>query len=384
MANTAGLSRRRVLAGALGAGGLGVLVACGNQVDQLQSAPYATNAARNTGGNAPAAAGQAVAATPAAHGSAMVGMDPNAIGQSAGTAPASGATATPAKDWQMMNQMHAAGVKAFLAQPKTLRGGQRMAYTMQDGVKVFNLTAKPVQWEVTPGQMIDAYAYNGVVPGPEIRVTQGDTVRVILKNELDEGTAIHWHGLLIPNAMDGVPFITQPPVNPGESFTYEFTARNPGSHMYHSHMNSAEQVTKGLLGAFIIEPKDKSAYPTFDKEYTMILGDAGLGFTLNGKGFPATEAITVNKGEKLLVRFMNEGLMIHPMHLHGMPMTIVAQDGYVNTPYKCDTVNVAPGQRFDAIVDCTEVGTWVFHCHILSHAESEHGMFGMMTALIVK
>ena len=123
--------------------------------------------------------------------------------------------------------------------------------------------------------------------------------------------------------MDGVPFITQPPVKPGETFTYEFIARNPGSHMYHSHLNSAFQVTKGLLGAFIIEPKDKSAYPAFDKEYTMILDDGPLGYTLNGHGFPATEVLTANKGEKLLVRFMNEGLMIHPMHLHGMPMTIV-------------------------------------------------------------
>lgn len=375
MANYAALSRRRFLAGAVGAGGLGMLIACGNQATAIENAPYATNAAR---GLAPAA-GQA-AATPAANGSAMAGMDHATVSQSA----ASVATAPPAKDWQMMNQHHAEGVKTFLAQPKTLRGGQRLAYTMQDGVKVFNLTAKPVRWEVMPGQIIDAYAYNGVVPGPEIRVTQGDTVRVILTNELDEGTAIHWHGLIIPNAMDGVPFITQPPVNPGERFTYEFTAKNPGSHMYHSHMNSAEQVTKGLLGAFIIEPKDKSAYPAFDKEYTMILGDAGLGFTLNGKGFPATEAITANKGERLLVRFMNEGLMIHPMHLHGMPMTIVAQDGYVNTPYMCDTVNVAPGQRFDAIIECTAVGTWVFHCHILSHAESAMGMFGMMTALIIQ
>ncbi|MDQ2784083.1 MAG: multicopper oxidase domain-containing protein [Chloroflexota bacterium] len=378
----AGLSRRRFLAGAAGAGGLGVLVACGNQVGLMQDAPYATNTARNLG-NAPAPAGNAArgsAATPAASGSAMTGMDPATTGQNA-AAPA--ATATPAKDWQAMSQMHAAGVKTFLAQPKTLRGGQRMEYTMQDGVKVFNLTAKPMQWEVTPGQMVEAYAYNGVVPGPQIRVTEGDKVRVILKNELDEATAIHYHGLVIPNAMDGVPFITQPPVNPGESFTYEFTAKNPGSHMYHSHMNSALQVTKGLLGAFIIKPKDRSAYPAFDQEYTMILNDGPLGFTLNGKGFPGTEAVTVKQGTRLLIRYMNEGLMIHPMHLHGMPMTIIGQDGYLNTPYKCDTVNIAPGQRIEAIVECTEVGAWAWHCHILSHAEGEMGMFGMVTALIV-
>ena len=378
----AGLSRRRFLVGALGAGGLGALVACGSQVGQLDGAPYGTNTARNAAAfPANSVAANGAGATPAASGSAVASVD-HAMGTE--TTGASAATATPAKDWQAMNQHHEAGVKTFLAQPKTVRGGQRLEYTMQDGIKVFDLATKKVQWEVTPGQMVEAYTYNGVVPGPEIRVTEGDKVRIRLKNDLgDEATAIHFHGLLIPNAMDGVPFITQPPVNPGETFTYDFTVRNPGSHMYHSHMNSAFQVTKGLLGAFIIEPKDKSQYPAFDNEYTMILGDGPLGYTLNGHGFPGTEVLTAHKGEKLLVRFMNEGLMIHPMHLHGMPMTIVAQDGYVNTPYRCDTVNVAPGQRIDAIVDCTEVGAWAFHCHILSHAESEMGMFGMVTALIV-
>jgi manganese oxidase len=377
MAKYAGLSRRRFLAGAVGAGGLGVLVACGDQVGSLQSAPYATNAARNAASQ-PVTASTAGGATPAATMDAMPGM----VASSPSTA--AGATAAPAKDWQAMNQMHEAGVKTFLAQPKTIRGGQRMEYTLQDGIKVFDVIAKKVQWEVTPGQMVEAYTYNGVVPGPEIRVTEGDKVRVRLTNGLgDEATAIHFHGLLIPNAMDGVPFITQPPVNPGETFVYDFVARNPGSHMYHSHLNSAFQVTKGLLGAFIIEPQDKSAYPAFDKEYTLILGDGPLGYTLNGHGFPGTEVLTANKGEKLLVRFMNEGLMIHPMHLHGMPMTIVAQDGYVNPPYRCDTVNVAPGQRIDALVECTEAGAWAFHCHILAHAESEMGMFGMVTALVV-
>jgi manganese oxidase len=377
MAKYAGLSRRRFLAGAVGAGGLGVLVACGDQVGSLQSAPYATNAARNAASQ-PVTASTAGGATPAATMDAMPGM----VASSPSTA--AGATAAPAKDWQAMNQMHEAGVKTFLAQPKTIRGGQRMEYTLQDGIKVFDVIAKKVQWEVTPGQMVEAYTYNGVVPGPEIRVTEGDKVRVRLTNGLgDEATAIHFHGLLIPNAMDGVPFITQPPVNPGETFVYAFVARNPGSHMYHSHLNSAFQVTKGLLGAFIIEPRDKGSYPAYDKEYTMILGDGPLGYTLNGHGFPGTEVLTANKGEKLLVRFMNEGLMIHPMHLHGMPMTIVAQDGYVNTPYHCDTVNVAPGQRIDALVECTEAGAWAFHCHILAHAESEMGMFGMVTALVV-
>jgi FtsP/CotA-like multicopper oxidase with cupredoxin domain len=286
-----------------------------------------------------------------------------------------------------MDAMHEAGVKAFPAATAGL-GGQPLGFTLDGDVKVFTLEAVPVSWEYSPGLFADAYAYNGVVPGPEIRVTEGDQVRVVLTNNLAESTAIHFHGLLIPNAMDGVPFITQPPIKPGETFTYEFAARegNAGSHMYHSHHNAAEQVTKGLLGAFIIEPKDPSTRPPFDREYTLIVNDGPIGgFTLNGKGFPATQPVVAKKGERVLIRFMNEGLMIHPMHLHGMPMTIIAHDGWLAAqPYQLDTVNIAPGQRIEAIVEATEVGGWAFHCHILSHAESPHGMFGMVTVFVVE
>ncbi len=286
-----------------------------------------------------------------------------------------------------MDAMHEAGVKAFPAETKG-KGGQPLEYEMDGDVKVFRLTSQVIEWEYDIDKTCEAWAYNGAVPGPEIRVTEGDKVRVIYENQLRESSAIHWHGLIIPNAMDGVPFITQPPVKPGETFTYEFQIRegNTGSHMYHSHSNSAKQVTMGMLGAFIVEPKDPKKYGEYDREYTMILNDGPIGgFTINGKGFPATEPVVCKKGEKVLIRYMNEGLMIHPMHLHGMPQLVVAQDGWVlPQPYMCDTLNIAPGQRFDAIVDATEVGVWAFHCHILSHAESEHGMFGMVTAMIVE
>jgi manganese oxidase len=256
---------------------------------------------------------------------------------------------------------------------------------MDGDVKVFELTCSVVQWEVTPGTRVEAWTYNGVMPGPEIRVTDGDKVRVVVKNELPESTAVHWHGLIVPNNMDGVPFITQPPIKPGETFTYEFTVKNSGSHMYHSHHNAAFQVGKGLLGAFIVEPKDKSQDPEYDLDYTMIINDQAGGFTLNGKGFPATEPIVAKLGQKLRVRYMNEGLLIHPMHLHGIPQLVFARDGWnLPQPYMCDTVNVAPGERWDVLVDCTEPGVWAFHCHVLSHAESAHGMFGMVTALIVQ
>ncbi len=288
------------------------------------------------------------------------------------------------KSWEEMDRMHEEGVKAFPAQTEG-KGNQPLAYTMDGDVKVFELTCSVVQWEVTPGTRVEAWVYNGVMPGPEIRVTEGDRVRVIVKNELPESTAVHWHGLIVPNDQDGVPFITQPPIRPGETYTYEFTVKNSGSHMYHSHHNAAFQVGKGLLGAFIVEPKDKSQDPAYDIDYTMIINDQAGGFTLNGKGFPATEPVVAKLGQKVRIRYMNEGLLIHPMHLHGLPQLVFARDGWnLPQPYMCDTVNVAPGERWDVLVDCTEPGVWAFHCHVLSHAESAHGMFGMVTALIVE
>jgi FtsP/CotA-like multicopper oxidase with cupredoxin domain len=284
-----------------------------------------------------------------------------------------------------IDAMHEAGVKAFLAGTKTAgTGNQPLAPRVENGVKIYELTCKKVPFEVTPGQQVEAWSYNGQVPGPELRVVEGDNVRVIVKNELNESTSVHFHGVIVPNNMDGVPFITQPPIKPGQSFTYEFVARNAGSHMYHSHHNATKQVGQGLLGAFIIEQKDKSKDPAYDLEYTMILNDQLGGFTINGKGFPATSALTAKKGQKVRIRYMNEGMLIHPMHLHGLPQLVFAKDGWnLPQPFTCDTLNVAPGERWDVLVDCTELGAWAFHCHILSHAESEHGMFGMVTALVV-
>jgi FtsP/CotA-like multicopper oxidase with cupredoxin domain len=253
------------------------------------------------------------------------------------------------------------------------------------GVKVYELTAEEIEWEVEPGRRAKAWTYNRQVPGPQIRVREGDRVRVILNNKLSQSTAIHFHGLELPNGMDGVPFITQPPVKPGESYTYEFTVPNAGSHMYHSHHNAAIQVGNGLLGAFIVEPRRPRPEHKADVDYVMVLNDGAHGYTLNGKGFPATEPIVCKQGQTVRIRFMNEGMMIHPMHLHGKHMTVIAKDGWDQpAPWNCDTLNIAPGERWDVLVKATNPGTWAFHCHILPHAESEHGMFGMVTALVVQ
>ncbi|HST08697.1 MAG TPA: multicopper oxidase domain-containing protein [Gemmatimonadaceae bacterium] len=285
---------------------------------------------------------------------------------------------------EAMDKMHEAGIKAFPARTAG-KGNQLLEPKIRNGVKVFELTAKKIRWETAPGQTVEAWAYNDQIPGPQIRVREGDRVRIVLKNELSESTVIHFHGLELPNDQDGVPFITQPPVKPGQSYTYEFTVPNSGSHMYHSHHNAATQVGLGLLGAFIVEPKNPQPIEKVDVDYVLVLNDGAHGYTFNGKSFPATEPIVAKKGQKVRIRFMNEGMMIHPMHLHGMHMTVIAKDGWAApAPWKCDTLNVAPGERYDVIVNCNNPGTWAFHCHILPHAESDHGMFGMVTALIVK
>lgn len=296
--------------------------------------------------------------------------------------------ATPAGDSaDDMDAMHEAGVNIFLQGigNNPTFWATPLEFRMEDGFKVFELTCQDVEWETEPGKKIQAMAYNGIVPGPEIRVTEGDNVRLIVTNQMAQSTSVHLHGVLLPNNMDGVPFITQPPIKTGESFTYEFTARNPGSHMYHSHHNAAEQVTKGLLGAFIIEPADPSRDPEYDAEYSMVLNDSGIGFTINGKGFPYTQPIVAKLGDKIRVRYMNEGVLIHPMHLHGIEQLVFAKDGWnLPQPYYCDTLNIAPGERYDVIINCHTPGAWAFHCHILTHAESAHGMFGMVTALVIQ
>ena len=288
-----------------------------------------------------------------------------------------------------MDRLHAEGLQRFLDNQTTPitqgKGNLPLEPELVDGVKVFNLTCDEVQWEVEPGKIVAARGYNGAVPGPILRATEGDRVRIVVTNNLTESTTIHWHGLYVPNNMDGVPYINQDPIKSGDTFTYEFTLRNSGTHMYHSHHNSMDQVNRGLLGAFIVDPKDPATYPQYDREYIMVLNDLSLGFTINGKSFPATDAVFAKQGERVLIRYMNEGVMNHPMHLHGMPQQIVAIDGWPRTPFQmCDTVDVAPGNRYDVIVEATELGVWAFHCHVLSHAEGPQGMFGLVTAMVVE
>jgi FtsP/CotA-like multicopper oxidase with cupredoxin domain len=284
-------------------------------------------------------------------------------------------------------------VKRFLAGEATTvpgMGNQPFEARVENGVKVFELTVDPIDHQIDAVKPpVKALGFNGTWPGPRITVVEGDRVRATFKNNLPETTGIHFHGQPIPNNMDGVPHVTQDPIKPGDSFTYEFVARTPGSHMYHSHHNATDQVGRGLLGAFIVEPKDpaKRANKLYGvtQDIVWISNDALGGFTINGRGFPATAPLVATVGETIVVRFMNEGNMTHPWHLHGMPMHIVARDGYPlgSASFYCDTLGVNPGERWDAVIRFEDPGAWAFHCHILQHAEAQDGMFGMVTALVI-
>jgi FtsP/CotA-like multicopper oxidase with cupredoxin domain len=307
-------------------------------------------------------------------------------GTAGGTAAATTATTLPMTSDQMDAAM-GASMKTFPAKTAGL-GGQLLAPTiLADGTKQFVLTAAIVKWEVSPGVFVQAWTYNGTVPGPTLRVNPGDKVQVVLHNNLPESTVIHFHGIILPNAMDGVPFVTQPPVKPGQSFTYSWTAQStPAVGMYHSHDDAVNQVPDGLAGAFLIGTEPVPAGVTVSQTDIMMLNDSGtLGLTINGKSFPATAPIVATLGDWVEVDYMNEGQMSHPMHLHGLTQEVIAEDGYpVPAPYDVDTLSIAPGQRFTVLVHADNPGTWVWHCHILSHAENAQGMFGMVTAMIVK
>ena len=253
-------------------------------------------------------------------------------------------------------------------------------------VKEFTLVAEQVEWELLPGVMTTADTFNGAVPGPTIRITEGDTVRVTVKNELPQETSIHWHGLHVPNEMDGVAGITQDPIMPGETFTYEFIASHAGTFMYHSHSRfSREQIDRGLYGALIIDPQE-SEEPQFDREYTLALQGWMVGpemeaegpmamdynyFTINGKSYPATDPLVVKEGDVVRLRFINPSQTIHPMHLHGQDFKVVAKDGEpLADPWIGNTLDVEQGETYDVVFIANNPGTWVLHCHDLHHASN--------------
>ena len=271
-------------------------------------------------------------------------------------------------------------------------------------LKEFHLVAKQTKVELQPGLTVNAWTYNGTMPGPEIRVKEGDRVRVTLTNELPTATTIHFHGVDVPNDMDGPAGLSQAPVEPGESFTYDFIATPGGTRWYHTHTDVSSQILLGLYGAFIVESKHEEKV---DRDYTYLLTewdaeltpDVALGneprgprdqtlrggeygadyFLMNGKMNDAITPIMVTEGDNVRIRLINAGNAPHPFHIHGHSFKIVATDGNpvpAAAQVTKDTVLVAPGERYDIEFLANNPGVWMVHCHIENHADN-----GMMTLL---
>jgi FtsP/CotA-like multicopper oxidase with cupredoxin domain len=294
--------------------------------------------------------------------------------------------------------------------PARAHGDQPLEPRVEDGVKVFDLNISVIEWNILPDQSVEAYAFNRQVPGPRLRVTEGDRVRINVANDLPEPTSAHWHGMILPNRMDGAAEVTQKPIEPGESYTYEFTAGLPGTYFYHSHKEPDRQQGLGMYGALIVDPKDpaRDAAYDYDEEvviqlqewlerdgytYPAMLMEGALPnyFTINGKSYPETEAVNMEVGERLRIRFIgSNNNFVHPMHVHGGPFEIVETDGNV-VPEEArilkDTVNVGPGERYDVIWEAREPGKWLLHCHIPHHTTNDNteqeGGGGLMAVINV-
>jgi manganese oxidase len=311
---------------------------------------------------------------------------------------------------QAMRDMAAVdlGEVAYTA-PRDARGDQQLTPRIEGGVKVFDLETSVIKWNILDDARVAAYAFNNQVPGPRIRVTEGDRVRFNVTNNLPEPTTIHWHGLILPNDMDGPAEITQEPIPPGGRFTYEFTTEQAGTFFYHSHTEVDRQQALGLYGALIIDPRTAPVTSAYDQELVVQLqewtfkdgytfpampmeGALPNFFTINGKAYPETETVELKVGERLLVRFIgSSSAFIHPMHIHGGPFTIVQTDGYpvpAGAQFIKDTVNVGPGERYDVIWEAREPGKWLLHCHINHHTTNdnreEEGGGGLMLIINVR
>jgi FtsP/CotA-like multicopper oxidase with cupredoxin domain len=329
------------------------------------------------------------------------GMEAHLVVGGADTAAENGARDNGGRDELTPEEMDRLMMESMLAFPAETEGkGTQVLEPTEirsDGTKVFHLTASLIDWEVAPGQIVEAWAYNDQVPGPWIQLDVGDNVEIVVTNETPLSTDVHFHGLSLPNAMDGVAPYTQDPIVPGGTFTYVFEAEEPALGMYHAHMHGVLTVPNGLFAPISIgdTPLPRGMMVSgveipddleIAQEIPMVLNDAGtIGLTLNAKSFPATEPYVATEGDWLVYHYFNEGLQIHPMHQHQFFQLVFAKDGVpLDQPYWVDTLNVAPGERYSVLVHADRPGTWVWHCHILNHVERDDGMFGMVTALIVE
>ncbi len=275
--------------------------------------------------------------------------------------------------------------------PVVTLNGWSLPWRMKDGVKEFHLVAEPVERELAPGMVARLWGYNGSSPGPTIECVEGDRVRIFVTNRLPEHTSIHWHGILLPNGMDGVGGLTQPQIKPGKTFVYEFELTKSGTFMYHPHADEMVQIAMGMMGLFIVHPRDPD-FMRVDRDYVFLLNafdiepgsytprvNTMLDFNLwcwNSRVFPGIQHLVARTGERVRIRAGNLTMTNHPLHLHGVDFEVTGTDGgWVPKSARWPevTVDVAVGQMRAIEFEARLPGDWAFHCHKSHHTMNAMG-----------
>jgi FtsP/CotA-like multicopper oxidase with cupredoxin domain len=322
----------------------------------------------------------------------------SAFGLSAGLAAAPRLLATPTQangeNMEMAPTRHASPRSRGVVSVETPDVPQ-LSYRIVDGAKEFHLIAEPVKQELIPGKVVNLWGYNGSAPGPTIQVIEGDRVRIIVDNHLPEPTSMHWHGFEIPVEVDGAPGSSQDPIPPGGRFVYEFALHQSGTFFYHSHM--AMQEMMGMIGAFIMHPKENYS-PHVDRDYAIILQEFAIlpnnpipnsmnmefnWLTLNGKSGPATTPLIVRLNDRVRLRFINLGMDHHPIHLHGHTFVVTGTEAGrqpQSTWGPGNTVLVGVAQSRDVEFVANNPGDWMIHCHLPHHMMNQmSSVVGPMT-----
>jgi FtsP/CotA-like multicopper oxidase with cupredoxin domain len=276
-------------------------------------------------------------------------------------------------------------------QPVVTLNGWTLPWRVNGDWKEFHLVAEPVVREFAPGMKVNLWGYNGQAPGPTIEAVEGDKVRIFVTNKLPEHTTVHWHGMLIPNGMDGVGGVTQPHIKPGQTFVYEFELRKSGTFMYHPHSDEMVQMAMGMMGMFVVHPRD-AKFRRVDRDFVFIMSayliDPGTSlpkvaemtdfnmWTWNSRVFPGVDPLPVRLGDRVRVRMGNLTMTNHPIHLHGHHFAVTCTDGgWVpeSAQWPESTIDVPVGtiRAFDMLAD--NPGDWPFHCHKTHHAMNAMG-----------
>ena len=275
--------------------------------------------------------------------------------------------------------------------PVVTLNGWSLPWRMKDGIKEFHLVAEPVVREIAPGMKANLWGYNGQSPGPTIECVEGDRVRIFVTNKLPEHTTIHWHGVRLPNGMDGVGGLTQPHIRPNETYVYEFVMKHSGTFMYHPHADEMVQIAMGMHGFIVVHPKDPSQHRV-DRDFVFLINawdiDPGSGtpkvntmldfnlWTFNSRAFPGIDPLVVRQGDRVRVRMGNLTMTSHPIHLHGYQFTVTGTDGgwvpaSARWPEVTIDVPVGAMRAFEFVAD--EPGDWAFHCHKSHHTMNAMG-----------